>query len=58
MLMKNLMLAALLLLLASQAHAQFGIKGGVNEAVLTGRVGELGRCPFSPSCCIRCKARS
>jgi hypothetical protein len=34
------MLAALLLLLASQAHAQLGIKGGVNEAVLTGRVGE------------------
>jgi len=38
--MKNFMLAALLLLLASQAHAQFGIKGGVNQAVLTGRVGE------------------
>jgi hypothetical protein len=38
--MKNFMLAALLLLLASQAHAQFGIKGGINEAVLTGRVGE------------------
>lgn len=38
--MKNFMLAALLLCLASQAHAQFGIKGGVNEAVLTGRVGE------------------
>jgi hypothetical protein len=38
--MKNFMLAALLLLLASQAHAQFGIKGGVNQAVLSGRVGE------------------
>lgn len=38
--MKNFILAALLLLLASQAHAQFGIKGGLNEAVLTGRVGE------------------
>ncbi|WP_208129733.1 MULTISPECIES: porin family protein [Hymenobacter] len=38
--MKNFMLAALLLLLASQAHAQFGIKGGINEAVLSGRVGE------------------
>jgi len=38
--MKNFMLAALLLLLASQAHAQFGVKGGVNQAVLTGRVGE------------------
>ena len=38
--MKNFLLAALLLFLASQAHAQFGIKGGINEAVLTGRVGE------------------
>lgn len=38
--MKNFLLAALLLCLASQAHAQFGVKGGVNEAVLTGRVGE------------------
>ncbi|QKG58477.1 PorT family protein [Hymenobacter sp. BRD128] len=38
--MKNFILAAALLLLASQAHAQFGIKGGINEAVLTGRVGE------------------
>jgi hypothetical protein len=38
--MKNFMLAALLLFLASQAHAQLGIKGGINEAVLTGRVGE------------------
>jgi hypothetical protein len=38
--MKNFMLAAFMLLLASQAHAQFGIKGGINEAVLTGRVGE------------------
>lgn len=38
--MKNFLLAAALLLLASQAHAQFGIKGGINEAVLTGRVGE------------------
>ncbi|MGI4761997.1 MAG: porin family protein [Janthinobacterium lividum] len=38
--MKNFILAACCLLLASQAHAQFGIKGGVNQAVLTGRVGE------------------
>jgi hypothetical protein len=38
--MKNFVLAVLLLLVASQAHAQFGIKGGINEAVLTGRVGE------------------
>jgi len=38
--MKKLLLAASCLLLASQAHAQFGIKGGVNQAVLTGRVGE------------------
>ena len=38
--MKNFMLAALLLLLAGQAHAQFGVKGGINQAVLTGRVGE------------------
>ncbi|AMR27655.1 hypothetical protein A0257_11485 [Hymenobacter psoromatis] len=38
--MKQFALAALLLLLASQAHAQFGVKGGINEAVLTGRVGE------------------
>jgi hypothetical protein len=38
--MKNFMLAAFMLLLASQAHAQFGVKGGINEAVLTGRVGE------------------
>jgi hypothetical protein len=38
--MKHFALAAFLLLLASQAHAQFGIKAGVNEAVLTGRVGE------------------
>ena len=38
--MKHLVLAITLLLLASQAHAQFGIKGGVNQAVLSGRVGE------------------
>ncbi|MDO7884541.1 porin family protein [Hymenobacter cheonanensis] len=38
--MKHFILAAFCLLLASQAHAQFGIKGGINEAVLTGRVGE------------------
>jgi len=38
--MKNFVFAAGLLLVASQAHAQFGVKGGVNEAVLTGRVGE------------------
>lgn len=38
--MKNFVLAVILLLLASQAHAQLGIKGGLNEAVLTGRVGE------------------
>lgn len=38
--MKKFMPAALLLLLASQAHAQFGVKGGVNQAVLSGRVGE------------------
>jgi hypothetical protein len=38
--MKQFALAIICLLLASQAHAQFGIKGGVNQAVLTGRVGE------------------
>jgi hypothetical protein len=38
--MKHFILAIALLLLASQAHAQFGIKGGVNQAVLSGRVGE------------------
>jgi hypothetical protein len=38
--MKHIALAIALLLLASQAHAQFGIKGGVNQAVLSGRVGE------------------
>ena len=38
--MKNIALAIVLLLLASQAHAQLGIKGGVNQAVLSGRVGE------------------
>jgi len=38
--MKHFVLAITLLLLASQAHAQFGIKGGVNQAVLSGRVGE------------------
>jgi hypothetical protein len=38
--MKNFILAAFMLLLASQAHAQLGIKGGVNQAVLSGRVGE------------------
>jgi hypothetical protein len=38
--MKHIVLAIVLLLLASQAHAQFGIKGGVNQAVLSGRVGE------------------
>ena len=38
--MKHFFLAIALLLLASQAHAQFGIKGGVNQAVLSGRVGE------------------
>jgi hypothetical protein len=38
--MKHFALAILLLLLASQAHAQLGIKGGVNQAVLSGRVGE------------------
>lgn len=38
--MKKFLLAAGCLFLASQAHAQFGIKGGINEAVLTGRVGE------------------
>jgi hypothetical protein len=40
MYMKHLVLAITLLLLASQAHAQLGIKGGVNQAVLSGRVGE------------------
>jgi hypothetical protein len=38
--MKQIVLAIVLLLLASQAHAQLGIKGGVNQAVLSGRVGE------------------
>jgi hypothetical protein len=38
--MKHFALAIVLLLLASQAHAQLGIKGGVNQAVLSGRVGE------------------
>lgn len=38
--MKHVFLAIALLLLASQAHAQFGVKGGVNQAVLSGRVGE------------------
>jgi hypothetical protein len=38
--MKHIVLAIVLLLLASQAHAQLGIKGGVNQAVLSGRVGE------------------
>ncbi len=38
--MKQFALAVLLLLLAGQAHAQFGVKGGINEAILTGRVGE------------------
>jgi hypothetical protein len=38
--MKHVFLAAGLLLLASQAHAQLGVKGGVNQAVLSGRVGE------------------
>ncbi|WP_151087070.1 porin family protein [Hymenobacter baengnokdamensis] len=38
--MKNFALAVMLLLLASQAHAQFGVKAGVNESVLTGRAGE------------------
>ncbi|MGI4833081.1 MAG: porin family protein [Janthinobacterium lividum] len=41
--MKNLAFLALLgggLLLASQAHAQFGVKGGVNFAELQGRDGE------------------
>lgn len=38
--MKHVVLAIALLLLASQAHAQLGIKGGVNQAVLSGRVGE------------------
>jgi hypothetical protein len=38
--MKHIVLASALLLLASQAHAQLGIKGGINQAVLSGRVGE------------------
>ena len=36
---KHLFLAAALLL-ATQARAQFGVKGGLSEAVLSGRVGE------------------
>ena len=36
---KHIALAAALLL-ATQAHAQFGVKGGLSEAVLSGRVGE------------------
>lgn len=36
---KHVVLAALLLL-ATQARAQFGVKGGLSEAVLSGRVGE------------------
>ncbi|WP_223652083.1 porin family protein [Hymenobacter psoromatis] len=36
---KYIALAATLLL-ATQAHAQFGVKGGLSEAVLSGRVGE------------------
>jgi hypothetical protein len=38
--MKHIILAGAALLLATQAHAQFGVKGGVNRAVLSGRVGE------------------
>ncbi len=38
--MKHVILAGAALLLATQAHAQLGVKGGVNQAVLTGRVGE------------------
>jgi hypothetical protein len=38
--MKHIILAGAALLLATQAHAQFGVKGGVNQAVLSGRVGE------------------
>jgi len=38
--MKHVVLASALLLLGSQAHAQLGVKGGVNQAVLSGRVGE------------------
>lgn len=38
--MKHIVLASALLLLGSQAHAQLGVKGGVNQAVLSGRVGE------------------
>lgn len=38
--MKHIVLAGAALLLAGQAHAQLGVKGGVNRAVLSGRVGE------------------
>ncbi|UYZ62013.1 porin family protein [Hymenobacter weizhouensis] len=39
--MKNILLSVLLsLLLGTSAHAQFGVKGGLNVAVLEGRVGE------------------